>query len=155
MSFSTCTASRSENNFISISSEEHRSKTFVSACEKGLFLERIVTEIINKLGIPANVKGYRYLRSAVVMAADDPELAESITKKLYPAVAAQYCATPARVERNIRHAICCAWEKRSGDTHAAEELLHCPISYSDDPPTNSELIALMSDSIRLSYSAGQ
>lgn len=112
-------------------------------------LENTVTEIIRKIGIPANIKGYRYLRSAVMLAADDMSILDSITKRLYPAIAKENNTTPSRVERAIRHAISSAWERADGDADYIEKKLRCKINFSGEHPTNSELIALISDSIRL------
>ncbi|MGN0667171.1 MAG: sporulation initiation factor Spo0A C-terminal domain-containing protein [Huintestinicola sp.] len=114
--------------------------------------EKAVTEVIRKMGIPANIKGYVYLRSAVMLAMSDTSILESVTKELYPAVAKYNHTTSSRVERAIRHAITTAWERRSGDVDYIESRLGYKIDYSgkDCKPTNSELIALISDSLRLS-----
>ena len=113
-------------------------------------LERTVTEIIQKIGVPPNVKGYRYLRSAVMLATEDMTVLDSITKRLYPTVAQTNQTTPTRVERAIRHAITTAWDRQNGDSKFIEDKLHCKISFDGDRPTNSELIALISDCLRLS-----
>lgn len=113
-------------------------------------LERTVTEIIQKMGVPPNVKGYRYLRSAVMLATEDMTVLDSITKRLYPTVAMTNQTTPTRVERAIRHAITTAWDRQNGDSKFIEDKLHCKISFDGDKPTNSELIALISDCLRLS-----
>lgn len=113
-------------------------------------LERTVTEIIQKMGVPPNVKGYRYLRSAVMLATEDMTVLDSITKRLYPTVAQTNQTTPTRVERAIRHAITTAWDRQNGDSKFIEDKLHCKISFDGDKPTNSELIALISDCLRLS-----
>ncbi len=111
-------------------------------------LELKVTEVIQKMGIPANLKGYRYIRSAVVMASEDVSMLDSITKRLYPEIAKLYKTTPSRVERAIRHAITAAWERGKGDVVFMREKLHCEINFDDEKPTNSELIALISDCLR-------
>ena len=113
-------------------------------------LERTVSEIIQKMGVPPNVKGYRYLRSAVMLATEDMTVLDSITKRLYPTVAQTNQTTPTRVERAIRHAITTAWDRQNGDSKFIEDKLHCKISFDGDKPTNSELIALISDCLRLS-----
>lgn len=113
-------------------------------------LERQVTEIIQKIGIPANVKGYRYLRNAIVLATKDISILDSVTKILYPTVAEDNSTTPTRVERAIRHAISTAWDRGSGDVDYIEKRLHMRINYAGQRPTNSELIAMISDCMRLS-----
>lgn len=112
--------------------------------------ERIVTEIIVNFGISANVKGYRYLRCGVMLAAQDMTILDSVTKRLYPAIAVSNNTTPSRVERAIRHAIASAWDKGGGDVDFIESKLRCRINYAGERPTNSEFIALISDSLRLS-----
>ncbi|MGN0641538.1 MAG: sporulation initiation factor Spo0A C-terminal domain-containing protein [Huintestinicola sp.] len=112
-------------------------------------VERTVTEVIQKIGIPANVKGYRYLRNAVMLALDDMSILDSVTKQLYPTVAMNNRTTPTRVERAIRHAITTAWDRGDGDVEFIEKRLGCKINFSGMRPTNSELIALISDCLRL------
>ena len=106
-----------------------------------------VTALMNKLGIPAHTKGYRYLRDAIVMSAEKPEVIEQVTKVLYPAIAEIHNTTPVRVERVIRHAIeyCCL----KGNTEAVSEYFsHC-LSSKRGKPTNSEFIAILSDKLRM------
>ena len=112
-------------------------------------LEDSVTEIIRRLGIPANIKGYRYIRTAVIMCLADPALLESVTGRLYPEIALRHASTPTRVERAIRHAITVAWDRAEGDEEYVGKRLHCRINFSAPRPTNSELIALISDSLML------
>ncbi|MBP1546078.1 MAG: sporulation initiation factor Spo0A C-terminal domain-containing protein [Oscillospiraceae bacterium] len=112
-------------------------------------VEPMVTEIIQHIGIPANIKGYRYLRNAVMLAMEDMTILDSITKELYPAVARHNNTTPTRVERAIRHAISSAWDRGCGDSAYIERRLHCHIDFHGEKPTNSELIALISDCLRL------
>lgn len=114
-------------------------------------LEGMVTEIIRKIGIPANIKGYRYLRNAILLAAKDSTILDSITKRLYPEIADLNNTTPSRVERAIRHAISSAWERGDGDCAYIEKTLRCRLNFMGDKPTNSELIALISDSLKLRY----
>lgn len=116
-------------------------------------LENTVTEIIRKIGIPANIKGYRYLRNAVMLAAEDMSILDSVTKRLYPEIAKSNNTTPSRVERAIRHAISSAWARGDGDPDFIEKKLRCRINFAGERPTNSELIALISDSIRLTANA--
>lgn len=112
-------------------------------------IEPVVTEIIQRIGIPANIKGYRYLRNAVMLALEDMTILDSITKELYPEIARNNGTTPTRVERAIRHAITSAWDRGDGDVAYIENKLHCKIDFHGAKPTNSELIALISDCLRL------
>ncbi len=112
-------------------------------------VEQLVTEVIIKVGVPANLKGYRYLRTAIMLSLDDVSFLDSVTKRLYPAIAEYNNTTPIRVERAIRHAITAAWSKGDGDSEFLEQMLRCRIDFSRSKPTNSELIALISDSLRL------
>lgn len=111
-----------------------------------LNVEYVVTEIIQRLGIPAKLKGYRYLRRAVILSVMNGEILESITKELYPTIASEFETTSARVERAIRHAIEYAWEKGAGTSDSFFSNL-----YSENRPTNSELIAYISDKLRIQY----
>ena len=110
-------------------------------------LEEIVTEIIHDVGVPAHIKGYQYLRDAIVMSVLDMDMLNSVTKILYPEVAKKYKTTPSRVERAIRHAIEVAWNRGKVDT--IEELFGYTISVGKGKPTNSEFIALITDKIRM------
>lgn len=110
-------------------------------------LELIVTDIIHDIGVPAHIKGYQYLRSAILMAVADIDILNSITKQLYPEIAELYNTTPSRVERAIRHAIEVAWGRGHMDT--IDELFGYTIHAGKGKPTNSEFIALIADKIRL------
>lgn len=110
-------------------------------------LELVVTDIIHDIGVPAHIKGYQYLRSAILMAVADMDILNSITKQLYPEIARQYETTPSRVERAIRHAIEVAWGRGHMDT--IDELFGYTIHAGKGKPTNSEFIALIADKIRL------
>lgn len=112
-------------------------------------LEADVTNIIHEIGVPAHIKGYQYLREAIMMSVDDIEMLNSITKILYPTIAKKYQTTPSRVERAIRHAIEVAWSRGKMDT--IDELFGYTISNGKGKPTNSEFIALIADKIRLDY----
>lgn len=112
-------------------------------------LEADVTEIIHEVGIPAHIKGYQYLRDAIIMSVNDMEMMNSITKILYPTIAKHYQTTPSRVERAIRHAIEVAWSRGKMDT--IDELFGYTVSNGKGKPTNSEFIALIADKIRLAY----
>ena len=110
-------------------------------------LEEDVTEIIHEVGVPAHIKGYQYLREAIIMSVNNMEMLNSITKILYPGIAKKYQTTPSRVERAIRHAIEVAWSRGKMDT--LDELFGYTISNGKGKPTNSEFIALITDKIRL------
>lgn len=110
-------------------------------------LEMMVTEIIHEIGVPAHIKGYQYLRSSIIMAVNDMDILNSITKQLYPTIAKQHETTPSRVERAIRHAIEVAWGR--GKTDTIDELFGYTMSSGKIKPTNSEFIALIADKIRL------
>lgn len=110
-------------------------------------LEVIVTEIIHEIGVPAHIKGYQYLRTSILMAVNDMDILNSITKQLYPSIAKNYGTTSSRVERAIRHAIEVAWGR--GKTDTINELFGYSLSQGKVKPTNSEFIALIADKIRL------
>ncbi len=112
-------------------------------------LELDVTNIIHEIGVPAHIKGYQYLRDAIILSVDDMEMLNSITKILYPTIAKKYQTTPSRVERAIRHAIEVAWSRGKMDT--IDELFGYTVSTGKGKPTNSEFIALIADKIRLEY----
>ncbi len=112
-------------------------------------LEADVTNIIHEIGVPAHIKGYQYLRDAIMMSVDDGEMLNSITKLLYPSIAKRHKTTPSRVERAIRHAIEVAWSRGKMDT--IDELFGYTVSNGKGKPTNSEFVALIADKIRLEY----
>ena len=112
-------------------------------------LEKDVTDMIHEIGVPAHIKGYQYLREAIMMSVEDPEMLGSITKMLYPTIAKRYQTTPSRVERAIRHAIEVAWNR--GKMETLDDLFGYTISTGKGKPTNSEFIALIADKIRLEY----
>ena len=112
-------------------------------------LEIDITNLIHEIGVPAHIKGYQYLRDAIIMSVGDMEMLNSITKILYPTIAKHHQTTPSRVERAIRHAIEVAWSRGKMDT--IEELFGYTVSNGKGKPTNSEFIALISDKIRLEY----
>lgn len=112
-------------------------------------LETDVTNIIHEVGVPAHIKGYQYLRDAIIMSVNDMEMLNSITKILYPTIAKRHQTTPSRVERAIRHAIEVAWSRGKMDT--IDELFGYTVSNGKGKPTNSEFIALIADKIRLEY----
>lgn len=112
-------------------------------------LEVDVTNIIHEIGVPAHIKGYQYLRDAIILSVDDMEMLNSITKILYPTIAKRHQTTPSRVERAIRHAIEVAWSRGKMDT--IDALFGYTVSTGKGKPTNSEFIALIADKIRLEY----
>lgn len=112
-------------------------------------IESDVTNIIHEVGVPAHIKGYQYLREAIILSVNDTEMLNSITKILYPTIAKKFQTTPSRVERAIRHAIEVAWNRGKMDT--IDELFGYTINAEKGKPTNSEFIALIADKIRLEY----
>ena len=112
-------------------------------------LETDVTQMLHEIGIPAHIKGYQYLRDAIIMSVQDSEMLSSVTKILYPNIAKKHQTTPSRVERAIRHAIEVAWSRGKMDTINA--LFGYTVSGGKGKPTNSEFVALIADKIRLDY----
>ena len=111
----------------------------------GLRIE--VTEILHQIGVPAHIKGYHYLRDSIIMAIEDPEIINAVTKQLYPNVAKEYSTTSSRVERAIRHAIEVAWDR--GDVDVLNSYFGYTIHNTRGKPTNSEFIAMISDKLSL------
>lgn len=118
-----------------------------SAATKEISLETRVTDMIHEIGIPAHIKGYHYLRDAILMAIEDMDVLNAITKVLYPTIAKKHQSTSSRVERAIRHAIEVAWGR--GKIDILDDLFGYTISNGKGKPTNSEFIALVADTIRL------
>ena len=114
---------------------------------QGKSLEQYVTSVIHEIGVPAHIKGYQYLRDAIIMCVNDMDLLNSITKALYPSIAKKYVTTPSRVERALRHAIEVAWSRGKMDT--IYSLFGYTINSGKGKPTNSEFVALIADKIRL------
>ena len=112
-------------------------------------VETQVTKIIHQIGVPAHIKGYQYLRTAIIMAINDGDIINSVTKALYPSVAKKYQTTTSRVERAIRHAIEVAWDR--GDIDTLNSYFGYTIEQGRGKPTNSEFIAMISDNLRLQY----
>ncbi len=110
-------------------------------------LEALVTNIIHEVGVPAHIKGYQYLREAIMMVVNDIDVINQITKSLYPQIAHKFNTTPSRVERAIRHAIEVAWGR--GQQEAVENIFGYTISAAKGKPTNSEFIAMIADKLRL------
>ena len=131
-------------------SSEKKSRGQESKEKKLTFdLEKDVTDMIHEIGVPAHIKGYQYLREAIMMSVEDPDMLGSITKVLYPTIAKRYQTTSSRVERAIRHAIEVAWNR--GKMETLDNLFGYTISTGKGKPTNSEFIALIADRIRLQY----
>ena len=112
-------------------------------------MEAEITQTIHEIGVPAHIKGYQYLRDAILMSVSDTEMLGAITKRLYPNIAKKHQTTPSRVERAIRHAIEVAWSRGKMDT--IDQLFGYTVSNGKGKPTNSEFIALIADKIRLEY----
>ena len=110
-------------------------------------LEALVTNIIHEVGVPAHIKGYQYLREAIIMVVNDIDVINQITKSLYPKIAYKFNTTPSRVERAIRHAIEVAWGR--GQQETVEKIFGYTISAAKGKPTNSEFIAMIADKLRL------
>lgn len=127
------------------------SRSELSLGENAHDLEKDVTDMIHEIGVPAHIKGYQYLREAIMMSVEDIEMLNSITKILYPSIAKKYQTTPSRVERAIRHAIEVAWSR--GKMETLDSLFGYTINIGKGKPTNSEFIALIADKIRLHYRA--
>ena len=142
------------NNFIS------RESTFNTTTSKSQYIdlknmssnkddsiEALVTNIIHEVGVPAYIKGYQYLREAIIMVINDIDVINQITKCLYPQIAEKFHTTPSRVERAIRHAIEVAWGR--GQQDVVENIFGYTVSAAKGKPTNSEFIAMISDKLRL------
>ncbi len=110
-------------------------------------LESTVTEIIHEIGVPAHIKGYQYLREAIIITINDMDVINAVTKVLYPSVAKKYGTTPSRVERAIRHAIEVAWDR--GDLETLQKFFGYTVSNIKGKPTNSEFIAMIADRLCL------
>ena len=110
-------------------------------------MESRVTAIIHEIGVPAHIKGYHYLREAILYSIDNMEAINAVTKILYPEVAKRYNTTPSRVERAVRHAIEVAWDR--GDLETLQKYFGYTVSNVKGKPTNSEFIAMISDKLRL------
>lgn len=117
--------------------------------DKNVDIEAQVTKIIHQIGVPAHIKGYQYLRTAILLTIKDSDIINSVTKVLYPSVAKKYSTTTSRVERAIRHAIEVAWDR--GDVDTLNSYFGYTIQNSRGKPTNSEFIAMIADNLRLKY----
>ena len=119
----------------------------VTAIQRQNAIETMVTNVIHEIGVPAHIKGYQYLRQAIIIAVEDMDVINAITKVLYPQVAKAYGTTPSRVERAIRHAIEVAWDR--GDLETLQKYFGYTVSGTKGKPTNSEFIALIADKLQL------
>ena len=137
----------SNNNFISRESKPQYIEISSDNTKTAENLEALVTNIIHEVGVPAHIKGYQYLREAIIMVVNDIDVINQITKSLYPQIAHKFNTTPSRVERAIRHAIEVAWGR--GQQEAVENIFGYTISAAKGKPTNSEFIAMIADKLRL------
>ncbi len=110
-------------------------------------LEVVVSQIMHQIGVPAHIRGYQYLREAIILSINNSEMISSVTKILYPTVAKHFKTTPSRVERAIRHAIEVAWDR--GDVDVLSSYFGYTIQNERGKPTNSEFIAMISDNLKL------
>ena len=126
-----------KSNYIEIDSNEKKEEN----------LEALVTNMIHEVGVPAHIKGYQYLREAIMMTVENIEMINQITKQLYPEIAHKFKTTPSRVERAIRHAIEVAWGR--GQIETVESIFGYTVNASKGKPTDSEFIAMIADKLRL------
>ena len=117
------------------------------APDKVRSLDRDVTRVIQQMGMPAHLKGYQYLRDAIIMVVDEMNLMGAVTKELYPMIAEKYDTTPSRVERAIRHAIELAWDR--GNIETINKFFGYTVNVDRGKPTNSEFIAMVADRLRI------
>lgn len=131
---------------------ESQRKTLIRRGDKAS-IETMVTSIIHEIGVPAHIKGYQYLREAIIIAVNDMDVINAITKVLYPQVAKTFQTTPSRVERAIRHAIEVAWDR--GDLDTLQRFFGYTVSNTKGKPTNSEFIALIADKLQLQLKSAE
>ena len=124
-----------------------KDKSEISKSQNDTDLQVTISEIMHQIGVPAHIKGYQYLREAIMLSINDREMMNSVTKVLYPTVAKMYSTTSSRVERAIRHAIEVAWDR--GDVDVLSSYFGYTIQSTRGKPTNSEFIAMISDKLRL------
>ena len=132
---------------------DEKANRSASAKRPGNSIESLVTSIIHEIGVPAHIKGYQYLREAIILAVEDMDVINAITKVLYPQVAKTFQTTPSRVERAIRHAIEVAWDR--GDLDTLQRFFGYTVSNTKGKPTNSEFIALIADKLQLQLKSSQ
>ncbi|EGD48585.1 sporulation transcriptional activator Spo0A [Ruminiclostridium papyrosolvens DSM 2782] len=145
--------SASTSTSMNSSISQHKSDSFINEKKPAHInntsrsLEVEVTNVMHEIGVPAHIKGYQYLRDAIMMVVKDLDVINSITKLLYPSIAKEYNTTPSRVERAIRHAIEVAWSR--GQVEAIDALFGYTVNIGKGKPTNSEFIAMIADKLRL------
>lgn len=132
------------NQSINLGANDHEKKQLIK-----IKLESEITELLHEIGIPAHIKGYLYLRTAIEKTYFNIDYLGQVTKVLYPEIARAYSTTASRVERAIRHAIEVAWNR--GNIDAIDDIFGYTISASKAKPTNSEFIAMLSDKLRLKH----
>jgi two-component system response regulator (stage 0 sporulation protein A) len=115
-------------------------------------MEGLITDILHEIGVPAHIKGYQFLREAIMLVVADMDTINAVTKILYPSVAKKFATTPSRVERAIRHAIEVAWDR--GDIEVLQRFFGYTVSNIKGKPTNSEFIAMIADSLSLRQKVG-
>lgn len=129
-----------------------RELTKLSPTRDSRSLEELTTSLLHDMGIPASLKGFYYLRQAIITVAEDPRAIDAMVKFLYPTVGEKFGVTPSKVERCIRHAIETAWNR--GNLELLQSMFKYSVSYSKSKPTNSEFIGLVADTIRLNRKVG-
>ncbi len=136
-----------QNNFLAKETKPKYIEINKTNIKKEDNIEALVTNVIHEVGVPAHIKGYQYLREAIMMVINDIDVINQITKSLYPQIATKFSTTPSRVERAIRHAIEVAWGR--GQQSVVENIFGYTISAAKGKPTNSEFIAMIADKLRL------
>ena len=137
----------SQKNVVDRMEEVLETARNAASAAAGPDIETMVTNVIHEIGVPAHIKGYQYLREAIIIAVNDMDVINAVTKVLYPQVAKTFSTTPSRVERAIRHAIEVAWDR--GDLDTLQRFFGYTVSNTKGKPTNSEFIAMIADRIRL------
>ena len=135
-----------------MNSYEMTLKNMPSSLDPETQLEILVTNTIHEIGVPAHIKGYQYIRDAIIMTINDMDTINAVTKVMYPAIAKKYNTTSSRVERAIRHAIEVAWDR--GDIEVLQSFFGYTVSNVKGKPTNSEFISMISDKLRLKIKIG-
>lgn len=134
-----------EKKILSVTNKQEKRYGSINLVEKNLQLS--VTKILHDLGIPSNIKGYSYIRDAITLVYNNPELIGGITKELYPEIGKKYNISITRVERSIRHAIEVSWNR--GDWDLMEEIFGHSVDIDKAKPTNSEFIVTIADKLKL------
>lgn len=121
--------------------------TALNASARSLSIDEKLASLFLTIGIPAHIKGYQFLRTAVKMVVDNPDMINRITKELYPSIGKCYNTSASKVERAIRHAIEVAWSRGRIDT--LNKAFGCRVATKEDKPTNGEFIAMLADKLSL------